>query len=156
MTSTYYGSSDITSEIMLYDHEIKRITDGPLAWANFRVGSARSIDDFHKGLREQFEKIGLLADVGVYDMGVCECGPLAAHDAEQCPRLVPVEGSYIFKVVILGRVSPESGFDYDRMKHEVRANILDLPGGGGTIKFDEREFLKRHGGGRHGRHTYRG
>jgi hypothetical protein len=142
MTSTYYGSSDITSEIMLYDHEIKRITDGPLAWANFRVGSARSI--------------GLLADVGVYDMGVCECGPLAAHDAEQCPRLVPVEGSYIFKVVILGRVSPESGFDYDRMKHEVRANILDLPGGGGTIKFDEREFLKRHGGGRHGRHTYRG
>lgn len=151
-TAMSAASSDVTSNIMLYDSEIKKIADGPIAWANNRVGSARSIDDFHKGLVEQFNRAGFLVDAAVCTLGECKCGPLALHDAEHCRHLVPIENTYTFQVTILDRVVRESGFDYDRMKHEVQANLLEIPGEGGKIKFDEKEFLQQHGGGRRHKH----
>lgn len=146
------ASSDITSAIDLYDSDIKKITEGPVAWANTRVGSARNVDDFHKGLTEQFHKIGFLVDVQVWTMGECRCSP-RCRDAEACRRLISIPGAYTFKCEIQGRMQRESGFDYDRMQHEIQNNLLNIKGEGGKIKFDEKEFLRQHGGGKkHGHH----
>lgn len=142
------GSSDVTANIELYDSDIKKITDGPLEWYNTRSGSWRDVDDVHKGLEEQFHKIGLNVNVGIYTMGECKCSP-SCPDADACRHLVPIHGAYIFRVTILSRMTPESGFDFDRMKHEVRNNLLDIKGEGGTMKFDEKEFLRKHAPHRH-------
>lgn len=123
------GGSTIDTSIMLYDSEIKDITDGPLAWFNTRVGSLRNVDDVHKGLIEQFEKIGLRADVQVWTFG---------------EKGIAVEGAYMFQVMIDGRIEKGSGFDYEKMQHEVQNNLLGIPGEGGKIKFDEAEFRRQH------------
>lgn len=132
--TTMTGGSEIESQIALYDSDIRAIAQGPIAWHNLRMGSRRNIDDHVRGLTEQFHKIGLIADVQVWTMG---------QDG------VPIEDAYVFKGVITGRVTPESEFDHDRLRHEIVHNLLDIPGEEGTIKFDEQEFLRQHGGGKH-------
>jgi hypothetical protein len=131
----------------LYDHEVKKIIQGPLEWFNARTGSLRVIDDVHKGLEEQFHKIGFKVDVQVWTLGECRCA--SSHHATQCPHLRPIEGAYQFDVVIQERIDPESGFDYERMSHEVQNNLLEIPGEGGKIKFDPAEFRRQHGQGGH-------
>lgn len=137
-------TSGIDSLIELYDSDIKKITDGPIAWHNRREGARRSIDDHQRALTEEFEKIGLLANVEVW-----------AYSSDGGKSL---EDGFMFQVMITGRVNPESAFDFDKMRHEVVSNLLDIPGEGGTIKFDKADFerLKRKHGtpGAHGPHGH--
>lgn len=139
--------------VELYDSDVKAIMDGPMAWFNARTGSWRNIDDMHKELTEQFQKIGLQVEVSVWTLGECRCRP-ATHHAEQCRNLIAIPEAYQFGVLILGKINRESGFDFDKMVHEVQHNLLDIPGEGGVIKFDEKEWLRNQGtgGGSHKHH----
>lgn len=140
-------TSQIEAAFELYDSDIQKIMAGPMEWFNARTGSWRVVDDVHKGLVEQFERIGFRVDVEVWTLGECRCP--SSHSAEHCPHLIPVEGAYQFGVMVTGKINGESGFDFDRQRHEIVNNLLDIPGEGGTIKFDkaaEQEFLRRHGG----------
>lgn len=115
---------DVSSLVELYDSEFLAIEEGPLAWANHRVGSRRNIDQFCRDLTEQFGLIGLEVEVQ----------PWTTADPE----------AYAFKVEIRARVTPQPT-DYDRMQHEIRANILEIPGADGTIPFDMKSFLRQQG-----------
>ena len=115
---------DVDSQIELYDSEFLAIEQGPLAWANRRTGSRRNIDQFCRDMTEQFAMIGLVVDVQ----------PWTTLDPDV----------YAFKLIIQGRTVAQR-FDFERMQHEVRANILEIPGAGGVIKFDPEAFRREHG-----------
>lgn len=141
---------DAAQNVELYDEDIKRIIDGPMEWFNARSGTRRNIDDTHRALVEQFERIGLLVDVEIWTLGECRCS-ISSHHAEQCPNLQPLPETYQFGVVIKGKVHQESGFDYDRQVHQVQNNLLNLPGEhDNVIKFDEKEFLRQQREHKHG------
>lgn len=135
-------TSGIDTAIQLYDSDIKEITEGPLAWANARQGTRRDINDFVNELTERFNKIGLQVEIQVWKFGECKC-VISSHTAEQCPNLAPVDDAWMFQGMITGRIEQESGFDFDRMVHEVQNNLLEIPGEGGSIKFDEAEFHRQ-------------
>lgn len=130
---------DVAPGVELYDSDIAAITAGPVAWHETRMKVRRDIDDHAKALEEQFHKIGFTVEVQVW---------IHSETGDQ------FEGPVMFHVLVTGRINPESGYDFERQQHEVRANLLDIPGEGGTIKFNEAEFLREHGGGKHGRHTH--
>jgi hypothetical protein len=98
---------EISSTIQLNDSDIKRLHEGPVAWANARVGSRRNIDQFAKDFEEQVNKCGFTCEVKVYDTNQAE--------------------TYSFEVEINGR-TPGSVFDPDKQVHEVTSNLLELPG----------------------------
>ena len=135
-------SLDITSQVELYDSDILKIEQGPLAWANARVGSRRNLDDFVNGLKDRFFKIGFFTYIELGYPMECRCYP--HHDnLPDCPDLKPIEdAAYTIKVSITSRVAMQV-FDYEQMQHEVRNNILNMPGQDkGTIKFDAKAFLR--------------
>lgn len=113
-------SSELTSTVELYDSDISRIDNGPLAWAREREGRMLDIDQFTKDLTEQFAHIGFGVDVQVWD--------------------TQQEGAYVFKIEIQRRLTE---WDPDQQVHEVVNNVLDLPGqDGGWIKTEE--AMKEH------------
>jgi hypothetical protein len=121
---------------------IKKIMEGPMEWFNARTGSWRVVDEVHKGLVEQFQKAGYLVDISIWTLGECRCKP-CNHHADNCRNLIPIPEAYQFGVTIMGKTEVESGFDFDRMVHEVQSNLLGIPGEGGVIKFDEAAFLRQ-------------
>jgi hypothetical protein len=141
-------TGSIDAAIELYDSDIKTIMDGPMEWFNSRTGSWRVIDEVHKGLVEQFEKVGFKVDVEVWTLGECKCSP-PCRDGEHCRHLVPIPEAYQFGVMITGKINRESSFDFDKMVHEVQNNLLDIPGEGGIIKFDEAEARRMMGESKH-------
>ncbi len=141
-------SMNVNSQIELYDHDILAIESGPLAWANAQVGTARNLEDFANRLKDQFLKVGFFIYFEYGQPMECRCYP--QHVAlDQCPNLQFVQSDVFMPcITITGRVDGGQPFDYERMSWEVQNNILNIPGQEkGKIKFDEREFLKRHGKG---------
>lgn len=100
-------------DIELYDSDIDKIQRGPYAWMQAKQQTRMPLEDFRRGAIEEFAKAGFRADVRAYT--------------------TTEEGLYAFDVQIEGRLEDNHQFDYDRMAHEVRSNLLDLPGEDNTI-----------------------
>ena len=92
---------------------------------------------FEAEIRDKFATIGFTVDVNWYEFAV---------------NGQPQDGA-MPEVTITGRTDKDFVFDKDRQVHEVTANILDIPGGGGVIKTDPdtlTRFLDGGGGHSHG------
>lgn len=101
---------DLDSDIELYDSDIPalvRVTEQ----LRRHVGTRREKDSFLREMAERFAEAGFLVDI----------------------RLTTVDGGgddVIFhpEVTISGRVDIETGYDHDRQRHEVRANLAGVAG----------------------------
>lgn len=121
------AESNVTSQINLYDHEILKIEQGPLAWMQDRQWTQMDLEGFRKAVVEQFAEIGLDVRVNCWE-------------TDQ-PKV------YAFDVVIQKRNDRAAPWDPDRMVHEVTRNILEIPGQEpGFIKTDKamRDTQARH------------
>lgn len=108
----------VEAAIDLYDSERVAIRDKVFPAIHAAQGSKRSIQGFVDEVTNRFHQdAGLLVEVTVWENEIAN----ASRPMEE--RL------YGFKVYIHDRVKPEAEFDHDRMKHEVRSDVLGLRGG---------------------------
>lgn len=98
---------DVSSQVELYDSDILAMEKGPLRWMQNKRGTRMNLESFRRAVVEQFEMIGFVVDVKCWET-----------DADE---------TYAFDVDIRRRIEKVS-FDYDRMRHEVINNILEIPG----------------------------
>jgi hypothetical protein len=121
------------SDIELYDSEIKEI-EGVLLKLNDKVGTNQDIEAYSREIRERLAEIGFVASVAWYEF--------ARHGQK-------VEGAYMPEITITGRTERPGEFDHGRLAHEIRENVLELPGQEkGLIKADKetmRRFIADHG-----------
>lgn len=101
---------DLSADIELYDSD--RLALGRVA-ARLRehVGTRRTRESFAREVMERFAEEGYLVDV-------------------QVTTVETPGGDVIFHtgVTVAGRVDIEAGYDHERQRHEVRANILGVEG----------------------------
>jgi hypothetical protein len=121
------------SDIELYDSEIAEI-EGVLLKLNDKVGTSQDIEAFTHETRERFAEIGFIVSVAWHEFAV---------DGQK------VEGSYMPEITITGRTERPAEFDHGRLAHEIRSNLLEIPGQEkGLIKADKetmRRFIADHG-----------
>lgn len=98
--------TEVSALINLYDSDILRIDQGPLAWMLSRQGIRMNVEEFRRTVVDKFAEIGFIAVIKTYDTTENE--------------------TYAFDVEIQGRIEPHD-FDFDRMVHEVQNNLLDDP-----------------------------
>lgn len=126
----------VGAAIELYDSEVLKIED-VLLKLNEKVGTERNIKDFEREIKDRFADIGLIVEVNWYEYAV---------------EGTKIEGGAMPQVTITGRVEGPEEFDYDRQRHEVVGNVLELPGQtpGELIKTDHetvKNFLDAQRGG---------
>lgn len=128
---------DLESQVELYDSDILKIEQGPLAWANSQIGTARNLDGFVERLKDEFLKIGFYIYVELGQHADCTCRDGKCVDLTKCPTLQITDNEVFMPMVkISGRVSVQP-FDFEQMQWEVRNNILNMPGQDkGVIKFN--------------------
>jgi hypothetical protein len=114
--------STFSSTIQLNDSELKRLLEGPVAWAQLREGSSMNIDQFVRAFREKIEEQGFTVEIKVYDTNQ--------------------PGVYNFEAEINGRHSG-SKFDPDRQVHEVVNNLLELKGDENKGWIKSKDDIKR-------------
>lgn len=98
---------ELSSNVELYDSDLLAIEKGPLNWMGKRRGQRMNLENFRKAVVDQFAMVGFVVDVKCYDTNETEV--------------------YAFDVEIKSRTEAQA-FDYDRMRHEVVNNLLDIPG----------------------------
>lgn len=99
----------------LYDSDILKI-EKVVDWMQAQQGRSTDLEGFRRAAIEKFNEAGFDVDLQVWS--------------------TTEEGVYHFEPVIKGKLTPKA-FDYERMQHEVRNNILELPGqDGGIIRAD--------------------
>jgi hypothetical protein len=131
----------VGSDIELYDSEIKEI-EAVLLRLNDKVGASVDYEAFTREIVQRFEDIepqGFIVRVAWYEF---------ARGGKK------VEGAYMPEITITGRTERPGEFDHGRLAHEIRENILELPGQEkGLIKADKetmRRFISEHGKHSHG------
>jgi hypothetical protein len=102
----------VETRIDLYDEDLLNIERVLLA-LNEKVGTRRNYTAFEMEIKERFDGIGLKVTVDWYEYAV---------------QGQKVEGGAMPEVTIVDRVTPETQFDHDKLKHEVVNNLLELPG----------------------------
>jgi hypothetical protein len=99
-----------------YDSELLKIEEvlGTLQ-ARARKGS-QNLEGFVREAKDRFAEIGFEVDVKMHTSNVPDV--------------------FVPEIELIGRIDKDHEFDHERMAHEVRSNILDLPGehGLGLIK----------------------
>lgn len=107
-------TTELDSDIELYDSDriaLRQIVD---ALSASSTGKQRSIDGFAREVLDKFAAAGFYVDVRMFtDEGYS--GPES-------------ERVWYPKIVITGRIEKDAEFDHERMGHEVRSNILGVPG----------------------------
>lgn len=98
---------ELSSNVELYDSDLIAIEKGPLKWIGQRRGQRMNLEDFRRAVVDQFAMVGFVVDVKCYDTNEAEV--------------------YAFDVEIRARTEAQT-FDYDRMRHEVVNNLLEIPG----------------------------
>lgn len=93
--------------VELYDSDILRIENGPLAYMVARQQSSMDLEDFRSTVIGKFGDIGFRVTIRPYETSQ--------------------SGVFAFDIEITGRTGTHE-FDYDRMVHEVTSNLLELPG----------------------------
>lgn len=103
----------------ILDSEVAQLGE-VVAWAQEQREKGRtSMESFRKAVVEKFAAVGFRAKVKCYE--------------------TTEKDTYAFDFEILGRVENKP-FDFDRMVHEVRSNVLGLPGDHSVIKTDPAVF----------------
>jgi hypothetical protein len=103
----------------ILDSEVAQLGE-VVAWAQRERDKGRtSLEAFRRAVVDKFAEVGFRANVKCYD--------------------TTEKGVYAFDFEILGRVE-RTEFDFDRMTHEVRSNLLHLPGDHSVIKTDPAMF----------------
>lgn len=103
----------------IYDHEIDAMGK-VVAWAqDQRATGSKDLESFRRAIVDKFSDLGFRVNVKTYE--------------------TTEKGVYAFDFEIQGRTEKRE-FDFDRQTHEVRSNLLHLPGDHSVIKTDPAMF----------------
>lgn len=101
--------------------EIEKVMQKLTLMRGQRIG----MQDFVDRAIEMFAKIGFKVEVRTYSTASVE-------EKGGIEKVEEIPGLYSFDVEIQGRLDRHE-FDHDRMAHEVRNNLLEIPGAGGVV-----------------------
>lgn len=118
-----------------YDSEMLKAHEVLLRLRDLHQNERMNPQDFVDRAIEEYAKIGFVVDVKTYSTGKI----VGYHPITREEILEEMPGLWSFDIEIQGRVDRHE-FDHDRMSHEVRNNLLELPDYAGPVKDDRKDL----------------